>query len=60
MLQVHGEIDEVVPFARGRQTNEILKDFVKDIEFITYPHMGHEGTQEELNLVKNRIEKWTP
>ena len=60
ILQVHGQLDEVVPFKRGKQTNEILKRFVKELEFKAYPNMGHEGTEEELQLMKEFILKKCP
>ena len=57
VLQAHGEVDEVVPFARGRQTFGILEKFVKAVEFKAYPNMGHEATMDELDLVKDFINK---
>lgn len=57
ILQVHGEADDVVKFERGKQTLEILKKYAKEIQWKSYPGMGHEGTLEELELVKDFILK---
>ena len=60
ILQVHGEADDVVKFKRGQQTLEILKKYAQEIQWKSYPGMGHEGTLEELELVKAFIEKHEP
>jgi predicted esterase len=51
-LQAHGDMDEVVNYRRGQLTAEVLEVLVKDHRLVTYSGMGHEGTMEELEDVK--------
>jgi len=55
ILQAHGELDEVVSYKRGQLTAEVVERLSKRHKFITYPNMGHEGTLEELEDVKQFI-----
>ena len=55
ILQCHGEDDEMISLHRGKLTNEIIKSLAKDVQFHTFPHMGHESTMEEMEIVKRFI-----
>ncbi len=57
ILQCHGDADEVVRVERGKETNRILGKYAESLEFKIYEGMGHEGTMEELELVKNFMTK---
>jgi len=55
ILQAHGDSDEVVSYKRGQLTAEVLERLSKRHKLITYPGMGHEGTLEELEDIKQFI-----
>ncbi|XP_040579787.1 uncharacterized protein [Lepeophtheirus salmonis] len=60
LLQVHGEIDEIVPYSRGVEASNILKELFSQFRFKGYPHMGHEGSSEEMQLLKDFIQDFVP
>eukprot|EP00088_Acartia_fossae_P009590 TRINITY_DN14678_c0_g1_i10.p1 TRINITY_DN14678_c0_g1~~TRINITY_DN14678_c0_g1_i10.p1 ORF type:complete len:235 (-),score=34.19 TRINITY_DN14678_c0_g1_i10:174-836(-) len=60
VLQAHGDSDEVVSYARGTKTSDVLQKYFSNHKFITYKGMGHEGTLEELQDVKKFIETCCP
>eukprot|EP00096_Caligus_rogercresseyi_P014285 TRINITY_DN6786_c0_g1_i1.p1 TRINITY_DN6786_c0_g1~~TRINITY_DN6786_c0_g1_i1.p1 ORF type:complete len:221 (+),score=47.45 TRINITY_DN6786_c0_g1_i1:37-699(+) len=60
LLQVHGEADEIVTFDRGMASSKILTGLFANYRFKGYPNMGHEGTLEEMDLVKDFIHEMTP
>jgi len=55
IFQAHGDMDQVVSYKRGQITAEVLQHLVKDHKLVTYRNMGHEGTMEELNDIKDFI-----
>jgi len=55
ILQAHGDSDEVVSYKRGQLTAEVVERLAKRHKMITYPGMGHEGTLEELEDIKQFI-----
>ncbi len=58
ILHCHGEMDGMIPFERGVLTSKILKEFAaKDYSFHGFPNMDHECIPEELDLVKEFINK---
>jgi len=59
-MQCHGEEDEMVSIDWGRNTRDMLKSHVKDFTYQEFEHMGHEGTEAELQLVKDFILKHVP
>jgi len=50
----------MVPYSRGEETGKILSQLVADHKFHSFPNMGHEGTEEELQLVKKFIDEKLP
>ena len=56
----HGEDDQMISIERGERTSNVLKELVKTYEFHTFPYMGHEATEEEMNLVSDFICKYLP
>jgi len=59
-LQCHGEDDEMISIDWGRLTRDLLKARVSDFTYQEYANMGHEGTEAELQLVKEFIQKHVP
>jgi len=57
IFQCHGEMDEVISIERGRLTNQILNKLASNVEFETFPYMGHENTQEEMISLTKFIQK---
>jgi len=55
VFQAHGDDDQVVSYKRGQITAEVLKTLVKDHKLVTYPYMGHEATQGELDDIRDFI-----
>jgi len=55
VLQCHGEMDEMISIGRGRLTNQIVQSLTSDVRFHTFPHMGHESSEEELEIVRKFI-----
>lgn len=55
VFQAHGDQDQVVTYKRGRLTGEVVENLVKNHKFVTYPGMGHEANQEELEDIKSFI-----
>ena len=53
--QAHGDQDNVLPWKMGKLTAEVVKNIVKDHQFVTYEGMDHEAWQEELDDVKDFI-----
>ena len=60
VFHCHGEDDQMISIERGRRTSNVLKELVKTYEFHTFPYMGHEATEEEMNLVSDFICKYLP
>jgi lysophospholipase-2 len=56
VFQAHGDVDQVVSHERGVKTSQLLEKYFTNHKFVTYPGMGHEGTQQELEDVKMFIE----
>ena len=56
VFQAHGDQDQVVTYARGKLTSEVVSSLVKDHQFITYPDMGHEATMDEMEDIKKWID----
>lgn len=56
----HGDIDEVVPHQFGKAAFELVANFNPEIEsrFETYKYLGHSCNQEEMDHVKEFIEKF--
>jgi len=57
IFQCHGEMDEVISIERGKLTNQILNKLASNVEFETFPYMGHENTQEEMISLTKFIQK---
>ena len=50
----------MISIERGRKTSKVLKELVKNYEFHTFPYMGHEATQQEMDLLSEFIAKHLP
>ena len=51
IFQCHGKEDEVISFKRGQLTNDILNSLANNVEFKAMKGMGHESSQEELEMI---------
>ena len=60
VFHCHGEDDEMISIERGRKTSKVLKELVKNYEFHSFPYMGHEATQQEMDLLSEFIAKHLP
>ena len=60
ILMTHGEFDQVIPIAQGREGHELIKQLPVDLTYTEYP-MGHEINQACLEDVRrwlsDRIDK---
>ncbi|PSC68715.1 acyl-thioesterase 1 isoform A [Micractinium conductrix] len=52
VLMCHGDSDQVVAFQFGKDSYEKLNAAGAPVKFETYPFMGHEACQEELQEMK--------
>ncbi|KAE8744481.1 hypothetical protein FOCC_FOCC008869, partial [Frankliniella occidentalis] len=59
-LQCHGDCDPIVPFKWGQMTASILKGYLKSIEFKTYGGLMHSSSDEEMNDIKDFVQKQLP
>ncbi len=60
VFQVHGTWDEVIELKWGQETRDILKSRLAEVEYHEMDGMGHEANQQELDLLKQFIEKRLP
>ncbi|KAJ1851030.1 hypothetical protein LPJ73_003188 [Coemansia sp. RSA 2703] len=60
IFQAHGTADEVVKYQYGQMTQEALKKSGYIVEFNEYENMGHQSCSEELNDLKEFLEKQIP
>lgn len=60
ILQCHGLADVVVMPSFGILTGQLIKSFNSHHELKTYQEMGHSSCKEELQDVKNFIERYLP
>ncbi|KAJ1722744.1 hypothetical protein LPJ53_002881 [Coemansia erecta] len=60
IFQAHGTADEVVMYQYGQMTQEVLKKTGYNVEFHSYEHMGHHSCSEELDDLKDFLEKQIP
>ncbi|KAJ1851070.1 hypothetical protein LPJ73_003173 [Coemansia sp. RSA 2703] len=60
IFQAHGTADEVVKYQYGQMTQEALKKSGYTVEFNEYENMGHQSCSEELNDLKEFLEKQIP
>ncbi|XP_014664420.1 PREDICTED: acyl-protein thioesterase 1-like isoform X2 [Priapulus caudatus] len=60
IFQAHGDVDPVVPFAWGELTGKKLKTFVKNYEFKSYAGLMHSSCPQEMDDVKQFINKHLP
>lgn len=54
-FQAHGEWDNILPIHYGSNTSKVLKKFLTNHQYKTYP-MQHEASDREMNDVKYFIE----
>lgn len=57
VLQCHGDCDPVVPHKMGQLTASVMKTFMTDFTFSSYPGMAHSSSPDELDDLKTFIEK---
>ena len=60
VFHCHGDDDQMISIYRGKKTSEVLQKLVKNYEFHNFPYMGHEATEEEMNLLSEFIAKQLP
>lgn len=57
----HGDEDEVVPHAFGQRSAKMLKDLgVENVEFNTYPDLGHSADPVEIDDLEKFLMKTLP
>ena len=52
IFHCHGEDDQMISFERGKLTSEALSNLAPNYEFHSFPWMGHEANQEEMDLLQ--------
>lgn len=57
VFQCHGDCDPVVPYKMGQLSASVMKSFMTDFTFSTYPGMSHSSSPDELDDLKTFIEK---
>ena len=50
----------MISFERGKKTSNALTQLVQDYKFHSYPYMGHEANEQEMDEVKDFIAKHLP
>ncbi|XP_055320138.1 acyl-protein thioesterase 1 [Sitodiplosis mosellana] len=60
IFQCHGEVDPVVPYKFGQLSHYSLKTFMKNAQFSSYPGLSHSSSQQEMDDIKDFIEKHVP
>ena len=60
VFHCHGEDDQMISFERGQKTSKALTELVKQYQFHTFPNMGHEANQEEMDLLQSFVQKYLP
>lgn len=60
VLQIHGEMDDVVTFDRGQKSADVVQKLVKKHSFKAMPYLGHEASPEEMEYVKEFINTHVP
>ncbi|GAB6033484.1 acyl-protein thioesterase [Chamberlinius hualienensis] len=60
LLQCHGDSDPLVPPQLGQMASEILKKFMKNIDFKLYPGLAHCSCNEEMTDFKAFIDQQLP
>lgn len=60
IFQCHGSDDEIVPFARGKQTAELLKSFGQNVTFKEYRGMGHHSSLNEMEDLRTFLDSVIP
>ncbi|KAL8584663.1 hypothetical protein ACOMHN_002392 [Nucella lapillus] len=57
ILQCHGTHDPLVRFTWGRETSQFIKSFNPNLEFKSYDSMMHSSCPEEMQDIKEFLEK---
>jgi predicted esterase len=60
ILQCHGEADMLVALSFGTMTSHLIKSFNQNVQFKTFPDMGHSSCDEEMEDVKKFISECLP
>ena len=60
VFHCHGEEDQMISFERGQMTSEALSSLVQDYEFHSFPYMGHEASQDEMDKLQMFLMKHLP
>jgi len=60
VLQCHGDCDPIVPYKWGQMTTSLLKTLLKSPEFKSYRGLMHTSSDEELQDVKEFVNKTLP
>ena len=60
ILQCHGTVDEIVPFARGKQTSKLLQSVNANVTFREYRGMGHHSSEEEMEDLRTFLDRVIP
>ena len=57
LLMCHGTEDDVVPYDWGKQTADTFKKLGMDCQFTVLPGIDHSVCPEELQLLRDWVEK---
>jgi len=57
ILSCHGEADQMVPTSEGRRSADCLRDRGMQVEWRSYPGMGHSACPDEAQDVRNFIKR---
>ncbi|KAF9410252.1 hypothetical protein HW555_010601 [Spodoptera exigua] len=60
LLQIHGDIDDLVDLSWGKETFNLLKEYGVEGEFHIMERLGHSLNRKGVRLIKDWIEKHLP
>jgi len=60
VLQCHGDCDPVVPYKFGQLTSGLLKKFLPNATFKSYPGVMHSSCDEEMAAIKSFLAEKLP
>jgi len=60
VLQCHGKDDIMLSIHKGKMTSKLLSSLVQEHQFHLVPKMGHEPSEEAMNLFKQFIHQKLP
>lgn len=60
VIQCHGDSDPLVPPQLGQLASEMMKKFMKNVDFKLYSGMAHSSCDEEMTDIKTFIDQHLP